>query len=455
MAIADVTSLKHLLSHSSTLTIPARAFTEDYNNWTNYALTTPKAVVKTTNESDIQTVVKFASEHNLRVSVRGGGHSVFNSCDGIILDLAGWDEVVYDDGDNTIRFRPGALNGKVMEVAGGRGRCVMSGTCNTVGMTSLYLGGGLGPLAPKLGMAIDSLLSARLITASGELLTVSPESNPEVFHILAGAGQTLGVVTEMQIKTYPLNETLNTTDETVFFASMTFPASRIAEVANFLSSAKWDENTAVYLLLVSPPEGGAPLFIFTVNYYGNDEDAKRVLKGLYDLKPIAETAKRVPYVRMNDHSEGSGERGEFKRMTGVGLKRVNVEGLKGMVEALENLLSAGGDLGKSCVLLEFLGMGVARKSSVGVYPHRDIDIWCIPVPWYSLPENHASAEKFCRDVRKAAKRGDVREDMVVYSGFRAGDEKPEELWGSKETADKIAEMKARLDAKGVFLKFLA
>ncbi|KAG0638342.1 hypothetical protein HOY80DRAFT_1016451 [Tuber brumale] len=444
MAVADVTSLKPVLSHSSTPTIPGKTFTEDYNNWTNYALTTPKAIVKTTNESDIQAVVKFASENNLRVSVRGGGHSVFNSCDGIILDLAGWDEVVYDDGDDTIRFRPGALNGKVIEVAAGRGRCVMSGTCNTVGMTSLYLGGGLGPLAPKLGMAIDSLLSARLITASGELLTVSPESNPEVFHILAGAGQTLGVVTEMQIKTYPLNETLNTTDETVFWASMTFPASQIVEIAGLLSSAKWDENTAVYFLLVSPPEGGAPLFIFSVNYYGSDEDAKRALKGLYDLKPITETAKRVPYVRMNDHGEGSDERGEFKRMIGVGLKRVNIEGVKGMVEALENLVAVGGDLGKSCVLIEFLGMGVARKSSVGVYPHRDIDIWCIPISQYSRPENHASAEKFCRDVRKAVKGGDVCEDMVVCTAFRAGDEKPEELWGSEEIADKIAEMKASL-----------
>jgi len=122
--MANIASLKPLLSRSSTFTIPGEAFAEDYNNWTNYALITPKAVVKTTSESDIQTVVKFASEHNLRVSVRGGGHSTFNSCDGIILDLAGWDEVVYDDGDETIRFRPGALAGKVVGVAGGRGRCV-------------------------------------------------------------------------------------------------------------------------------------------------------------------------------------------------------------------------------------------------------------------------------------------------------------------------------------------
>lgn len=122
--MANITSLKPLLSHSSTFTIPGGAFAEDYNNWTNYALTTPKAVIKTTSESDIQTVAKFASEHNLRVSVRGGGHSTFNSCEGIILDLAGWDEVVYDESDDTIRFRPGALIGKAGEVAGGRGRCI-------------------------------------------------------------------------------------------------------------------------------------------------------------------------------------------------------------------------------------------------------------------------------------------------------------------------------------------
>ncbi|PWW75916.1 FAD-binding domain-containing protein [Tuber magnatum] len=419
----------------------------------NYALTTPKAVVKTTSESDIQIVVRFATVNNLRVSVRGGGHSVFNSCDGIILDLAGWDEIVYDRDDDTVRFRPGALGGKVVKVAGERGRCVMSGTCNTVGMTSLYLGGGFGPLAPKLGMAIDSLLSARLITASGEILTVSPESNPEVFHILASAGQTLGVVTEMRIKTYPVNETLNTADETVFFTSLTFPTSRAVEITNLLSSAKWDENTAVYLMLVSPPEAGAPLFIFSVNYYGSDEDAKRVLKGLYDLKPIAEATKRVPYAQMNDNNNDSGERGEFKRMIGVGLKRMSVEGMEGMVEALENLLAVGDDLGKSYVLFELLGMDVARKSSVGVYPHRDIDIWCIPITWYSRPENHAVADKFGRDVCKALKGGDVSEDKVVYAAFRAGDEKPEELWGSKETAEKIGEMKAKLDPKGVFLKF--
>jgi len=122
--MANITSLRPLLSNSSTFTIPGGGFAEDYNNWTDYALITPKAIIKTTSESDIQTVVRFASEHNLRVSARGGGHSAFNSCDGIILDLAGWDEVVYDDGDDTIRFRPGALAGKVVGVAGGRGRCV-------------------------------------------------------------------------------------------------------------------------------------------------------------------------------------------------------------------------------------------------------------------------------------------------------------------------------------------
>ncbi|RPA99611.1 FAD-binding domain-containing protein [Choiromyces venosus 120613-1] len=446
----DISLLKPLLTPATTFTIPSKeTFTEDFNNWTDYALITPLAVIKPSDEADVQTVVKFALEHDLRVAVRSGGHSVFSSCDGVVLDMRGWDDVYFDEGDGeSIWFRPGALNGKVVDVAGGRGRCVVSGACNSVGLTSLYCGGGLGPLVPKLGMAIDSLISARLVTASGELLTLSADSNPEIFHMLAGAGQTLGVVTHMQIKTYPLNQTVNSSDGTVFFASFTFPPTKAAEVADLLNTAKWDENTAVYMLVMAEGETHTPQFVFSANYFGSDEDAKRALAKLYALKPITKRSERVPYTRMNHHNDGFGKCRGFKRMIGTGLKQVSAEGLKGMVEALENLIAEGaGDLNRSCVIFELLGMDTARRSSVGVYPHRDIDIWCIPTPWYTRPESHASAEKFGRGVRKLMKSEDMSEDMRVFTAFRAGDEKPEEIWGSQETAGKVAEMKASIVAE--------
>ena len=247
---------------------------------------------------------------------------------------------------------------------------VVAGACNGVGFIALYLGGGFGPMMPKLGMGIDNLVSARLLLASGETLTASSTENQSVFDSIRGGGQILGIVQEIQVKTYPLAETVNTTDGTVWSGTVELPADRAADVAGVLGRMEMTRDMAVYMIVEHLP----PKFHFFLSYYGSDEQANAAFADLFALKPPTKTG-RVDYVNMNDWNERSQEVGDFKRFFGVGLQKVSASQLTEVTRQLEELLANSSDFSRTYIFFQFLGMEKARESSTGIYPHRGVDYW--------------------------------------------------------------------------------
>ena len=257
----------------------------------------------------------------------------------------------------------------------------MTGTCNGVGFIAQYLGGGFGPLTPKLGMGVDNLVSARLLLASGEAMTASSAENQDVFNSVRGGGQILGIVSEIQVPTYPLVETLNATDGTVWNGSVMVPVDRAADVAAVLEKMKLTRDMAVYMLIASampekkPPP--PPMFIFSLSYFGSDEQADAAFADLYALKPKspAKAGRRVPYAKMNDRNKPFQEVGGFKRFFGIGLQTLSGDRLAEAAGQLAELMAKAPDFGRACIFFEFLGMEKTRESSAGIYPHRAVNHW--------------------------------------------------------------------------------
>ena len=121
----DFSDLLASLSSSATLTFPTEEnFASGYANWTDFNVQTPLAVVKPSVEADIVATIRFAGAHHLRVAVRGGGHSAFNTiAGGLLVDLSGYKAATYDEASRRLTVRGGITNGEALSVLAKNGRC--------------------------------------------------------------------------------------------------------------------------------------------------------------------------------------------------------------------------------------------------------------------------------------------------------------------------------------------
>ncbi|WP_433728138.1 FAD-binding oxidoreductase [Nocardia sp. CA-129566] len=195
---------------------------------------TPAAVVQVTSVEDVRAAVAFAAESGLRIAARGGGHSYIgaSAADGtLVIDLRALRDVRYDGGRVTVGA--GASLSDVQHGLHRFGQTLPLGTCPTVGIAGLTLGGGIGIESRQHGLSCDRLDSAHIVVSSGESAEVSATSDPDLFWALRGGGGQLGVVTSLTFLTCPA-----TPKDIV---RLTFPAERLAQVitgwADWLSTA--------------------------------------------------------------------------------------------------------------------------------------------------------------------------------------------------------------------------
>lgn len=163
----------------------------------------PAVIARCIGTGDVIAAVNFAREHNLLVSVKGGGHNSAGNAvcdDGIMIDLSLMRRVNVDARNKTARVDGGALLGDVDRETQIHGLAVSAGIVSHTGVGGLALGGGFGWISRKHGLSVDNLISAEVVTADGRLLTASAEENPDLFWGIRGGGGNFGIVTSFEFK---------------------------------------------------------------------------------------------------------------------------------------------------------------------------------------------------------------------------------------------------------------
>jgi FAD/FMN-containing dehydrogenase len=211
----------------------------------------PRLIVHCADAADVMAGVTFAREHGLPLAVRGGGHSGAGFGvvdDGVVLDLSPMHRVRVDPEARLVRVEGGATWGDVDHATHRFGLATPSGVISTTGVGGLTLGGGLGHLTRKYGLAIDNLLEADVVLADGRLVTTSAEKHPDLFWAIRGGGGNFGVVTSFLFRLHPV--------DTVYAGPMLWPIERAAEVLkwyrDFLPQAP-NDLTGFFALLTIPP----------------------------------------------------------------------------------------------------------------------------------------------------------------------------------------------------------
>src|SRR3954463_6702442 len=167
----------------------------------------PAMVVRCAGVADVIRAVEFARSEALEVAVRGGSHSIpgFSTTDGgIVIDLSAMRGVQVDPEAGTARAEGGVQWGRFDHETQAFGLAVTGGLVSTTGLGGFTLGGGIGWLVRKCGLACDNLISADVVTADGSLVTTSEDENPELLWGLRGGGGNFGVVTSLQYRVHPV-----------------------------------------------------------------------------------------------------------------------------------------------------------------------------------------------------------------------------------------------------------
>lgn len=266
----------------------------------------PGLIAQPADTSDVQKCVNFAREHNLLVSVKGGGHapSGHSVCEaGLMIDLVLLKAIEVDPEAQTVTAGGGVCWGEFDAATQEHGLAVTGGRNPTTGIGGLTLGSGSGWLERKLGYTVDNLLGVEIVTADGNILNASEDENAELFWGLRGGGGNFGIVTEFKYKLHKIGPI-------VFGGQLGFPRFMAKQVIrayrDFIETAPDDVGGAVALITapdmdpIPPPVRGMLVLGVVVCYTGDPEKGPEAIKPLLDLNPVLNMTGPMPYVAVQD-----------------------------------------------------------------------------------------------------------------------------------------------------------
>ena len=252
----------------------------------------PALIVRCADVADVVAAVDFGRSHDLRVSIRSGGHNAggLGVCDdGLVIDLSLISYVQVDPEAQTVRVGAGSTWGDVDHATHAFGLAVPSGIISTTGVGGLTLGGGIGYLTRKYGLSIDNLLSADVVLADGRFVTADEQHSADLFWALRGGGGNFGVVTSFLFQAHPV--------DTVYAGPMLWEMERAPALLRwyreFITHAPDDMN-GFFAFLIVPPGPPFPEHLHSKNmcgivwcYTGPPESAEAAFQPIREQFPPA------------------------------------------------------------------------------------------------------------------------------------------------------------------------
>jgi FAD/FMN-containing dehydrogenase len=255
----------------------------------------PAIIARCIGAADVIVCVRFAREHDVLVSVRGGGHSVAGEsvCDGgLMIDMSGMKGIRVDPARRTVRAETGLTLGEFDRETQAFGLATTLGTVSKTGISGLTLGAGWGHLHGKYGLALDNVISLDVVTAYGRLLTANPSENEELFWGLRGSGGNLGIVTSLEYRLHEVGQVLG--------GAVFHPAAKAKEMLHFFRdwADKVPDELVIQCASLTMPDAG-PVFAVVGCYHGDLSEGEKVLKPLRSFgKPSGDLFGVLSYVQM-------------------------------------------------------------------------------------------------------------------------------------------------------------
>jgi hypothetical protein len=407
----------------------------------------PAVVLRPKNTADVVLGIEFAKKTGLELAIRSGGHSgagYSTTMGGVLLDLCEMKSIEVDAKHKTVWAETGSTAGEVTNATGTHDLVIGFGDTGTVGIGGITLGGGVGFLARKFGLAIDNLLAAEIVTANGEVLQVDETQHPDLFWALRGGGGNFGVVTKFKYALHEVKEA---------YGGMLFLPATPEVLAGYMALAERAPRELSSIINIMPT---FPMPFISKEHYGqlsimammmcvgDKAFAEETLKPFRDLAtPLADQLKPMRYAEM--FPPQTEEYHPMAVSQTMFMNSVDQTMATTIIEELEKF-----DAPMRAVQLRVLGGAVADVPiDATAYAHRKSKIMVNVAAFYETLELKNERSKWIEHMVRTLDQG----DNAVYVNFlSATDEHRVHDAYPGSTLQKLIEVKKKYDPENFFRK---
>lgn len=410
----------------------------------------PAVVARCAGNADVIAAVNFARDLGLPLSVHGGGHNVAGNavCDGgVMIDLSPMSEVRVDPERQVARVGGGATLADLDHETQAFGLATTGGIVSTTGVAGLTLGGGLGWLARKHGLAHDNLRAVDIVTADGELVRASEEEYPELFWGIRGSGGNLGVVTSFE---FDLHELETEVLAGIVLHRMEDATDVLRAFADFMADAPDDVNGYAGFGEGTPELGvpealqGESLVVLFLFHAGPIEAGSEELAPVRDIgEPIVDAVQPIPYTEWQQSFDHRWEEGYRHYWKSHFLETLSDDAIETIVDHADGLPTPS-----SSVFIEWMGGAIARADAdATAFPHRDAVASLTIAPMWSDPVDDEANIDWARrffDATAPYATGNV------YVNYLSDDEEDRVRAAYGDHYDRLVQLKQEWDPDNLF-----
>ena len=403
----------------------------------------PAVIARCLHTADVADAVNFGRSAGLEIAVRGGGHSVAGKAvteGGLMIDLSLMKGIHVDPVRSAARAQPGVTVGELDRATAAFGVATPSGVVSSTGIAGLTLGGGIGWLMGKHGIAVDNLLSAEVVLASGEVVTASEETDPDLFWALRGGGGNFGVVTSFEYRTHPLASVLG--------GPALHPLAAAPQLFSFyreFTADLPDELSTQAAFLHAPDGSGTKLCGVAVCHAS--ADAERAEADLRPLRrfgsPAADMIERMPYPAVNTGFDWLSPAGALAYWKSAFFSELSDPAVEVMIRAFERAPS------ELCALVieDFHGAVTRVAPAATAYPHRERGYNLFLIAHWTDPAQTDTGIAWARETFDAL--SPYMADRS-YTNYLAGDDHGRVRQAYGPNYERLVELKRRYDPDNVF-----
>jgi FAD/FMN-containing dehydrogenase len=326
----------------------------------------PALIARCRGVADVVDAVNLTRRLGLEVAVRGSGHNVAGRATidgGVMIDLSPMKGIHVDAKSHLARAQAGVTWAELNRETQLHGLAVTGGVVSSTGIAGLTLGGGLGWLMGKHGLALDNLKAVDLVTADGKILRASQEEEPDLFWAVRGGGGNFGVVTSFEYQLHPVGPTVTA-------GLIVHAIDRARELLEFYrdkTRSLPDEHTLFATLAHAPDGSGTEVAALVTCHCGPPADAEKAVRPLKEFgSPALDAVGPMPYCQLNSMLDAGYPKGALNYWKSNFLTELSDAAISAMIDCFARCPTSMGQL-----LLEHIH-GAATRVGVGdtAFPHR-------------------------------------------------------------------------------------
>ncbi|KAI0894256.1 FAD-binding domain-containing protein [Annulohypoxylon nitens] len=440
---------------------PSDAFTNATVRWNAYGGPSYCAAVSPATEEEVASIVKAANATKIPFLATGGRHHYGTTLkklqNGLAIDLKLLDTVTVDTETATVTVGGGANVQQVLDAVSEAGFMIPSGSCSCAGYIGAGIGAGVGYLQGTLGLVIDALISANLVTASGDIVEVSEKSNSNLFWAIRGAGTNFGIIASAVFKVtkkmnngeiYYADVMYGPDQKSAYFELMEKFNTNYPSQLGFSSSIFWNDQANQTCILT------------TLIWVGPEDEARQSLAPFFDLNPVIVASKTIPVTDIPKsilmgvvEASCRNTKNGLASIHSLNVRRYSAETYSSVYDKFDAYMKQYPDTRTSVFIYEFF----SNKAALSVpddrtaYPWRDATGYMmLQFRWTGLDNPfEETANAFAREIRADLAATSGYSGLTTYVSYAYGDESLEQKFG-RDKLPRLLKLKEKWDPENRF-----